>query len=51
MMKPTSRADQPSNQPSRLEFQPPNYLEGKENFYFKRIKIIYKLLSFNDETM
>jgi len=32
MMKPTSRANQPSNQPARLEFQPQNYLERKKNF-------------------
>jgi len=28
----TSRADQPSNQPARLEFQPRNCLEGRGDY-------------------
>ena len=44
-------ADQPSNQPARLEFQPKNCLEGRRDYKFKRIKTIYNLFSFNDETM
>ena len=31
-------ADQPSNQPARLEFQPKNCLEGRRDYKFKRIK-------------
>ena len=46
-----ARADQPSNQPTRLEFQPPNSLEEGRDYKFKRIKMIYNPLSFNDETM